>query len=480
MTSALYDPAAHEPLTTAPWSAERAQTAIAAIVADAEAAFDPRSLWPAHPLDDEGDAPLGETAGLYLGASGVLWAFDALARAKLATPARDWAPVAAALPERYAASPDLAELTDGRPVPSLLVGESGVLLAAHRYSPAAWQVDRLVECVRANRRNPVREFLWGSPGTMIAARLMYERTGDRRLIDAWRQSAAWLIDDWRDTLWTQDLYGQHRALVGAGHGFAGNVLALTAGEWLGADVQARLEQRAIQTLLDLAERDADLAQWWPTAERPQSMSQIRTQWCHGAPGMITSFAHVAPHDASLTDLLAAGGELVWRAGPLLKGPGICHGTAGNGYAFLKLYQRTADELVVAARPRVCDARLRTGAAERVARTGGAATRCGPAMWEWRAIWPRALRPTRIFRRSTAERSARPAARALLERLRGLRPRSAEQSGRDRGSRCGRIPPRGRAGRTRCGGTPRRGRAASRTRRPVPLRRAFPTDPALTT
>jgi DUF1680 family protein len=26
-----------------------------------------------------------------------------------------------------------------------------------------------------------------------------------------------------------------------------------------------------------------------------------------------------------------------------KGPGICHGTAGNGYAFLKLFARTGDE-----------------------------------------------------------------------------------------------------------------------------------------
>ena len=26
-----------------------------------------------------------------------------------------------------------------------------------------------------------------------------------------------------------------------------------------------------------------------------------------------------------------------------KGPGICHGTAGNGYAFLKTFERTGDE-----------------------------------------------------------------------------------------------------------------------------------------
>jgi uncharacterized protein YyaL (SSP411 family) len=45
------------------------------------------------------------------------------------------------------------------------------------------------------------------------------------------------------------------------------------------------------------------------------------------------------------ELLLAGAELTWRAGPhgREKGPGICHGTAGNGYAFLKAFERTGDE-----------------------------------------------------------------------------------------------------------------------------------------
>ena len=57
-----------------------------------------------------------------------------------------------------------------------------------------------------------------------------------------------------------------------------------------------------------------------------------------------SLATIAPHNEQFTELLVAGGELIWRAGPLAKGPGLCHGTAGNGYAFLKLFGRTGDEL----------------------------------------------------------------------------------------------------------------------------------------
>ena len=41
-------------------------------------------------------------------------------------------------------------------------------------------------------------------------------------------------------------------------------------------------------------------------------------------------------------LLLKGGELIWQAGPLVKGSNLCHGTGGNGYAFLKLYERTGD------------------------------------------------------------------------------------------------------------------------------------------
>ena len=44
------------------------------------------------------------------------------------------------------------------------------------------------------------------------------------------------------------------------------------------------------------------------------------------------------------DLLLAGAELTWRTGPLAKGPGLCHGTAGNGYALLKTYAVTGDDL----------------------------------------------------------------------------------------------------------------------------------------
>ena len=330
----LFDPASHEPLIDTPWGESRARAAIAAIVAEAEATFDEQALWPAHPLDDE--VTPAEALTVYIGASGVIWALDELERLGAAELRGNWAPMAGALHERYAANPD--GLT-----PSLFAGESGLLLVAHRLAPEAWQQERLLACIGANVANPTWELFWGSSGTMLAAQVIHERTGAERWAEAWRESADRLWQEWREELWLQDLSGTTRHILGPAHGFAGNVYALARGRLLDEDRRAALERRAVAVAGKYAQRQDGLAQWPPALE-PGSSSEIRTQWCHGAPGIVTSLAEIAPHDQQLTELLVAGGELSWRAGPLAKGPGLCHGTAGNGYAFLKLFERTGDEL----------------------------------------------------------------------------------------------------------------------------------------
>lgn len=67
------------------------------------------------------------------------------------------------------------------------------------------------------------------------------------------------------------------------------------------------------------------------------------QWCHGAPGVVTALTDFPSHWSSAMDAMLVGaGDAIWKAGPLTKGYGLCHGTAGNGYAFLKLYRRTGE------------------------------------------------------------------------------------------------------------------------------------------
>jgi hypothetical protein len=340
----LFDPRAHEPLTESGWDVARAQAAIGVIVAEAEGAFDPDALWPPHPLDEAADEPpLRRVACLYLGAAGAIWALDALRRDGAATVAGDWEVVAASLPDRYRSEPDFPE--DGV-MPSLMLGEAGILLVAHALAPRAWQEERLLEVVRANVAHPALELFWGSAGTMLAAQVMHERTAAPEWAEAWHESADRLWAAWDGEVWRQDLRGKHAHVLGPAHGFVGNVLALARGDLLDGGRRAELERRAIAVTAAHARRADGLAQWpesleWPRPGRPV---QIRTQWCHGAPGIVASLASLAPADDVLTELLVAGGELTWRAGPLRKGAGLCHGTAGNGFAFLKLFERTQDEL----------------------------------------------------------------------------------------------------------------------------------------
>jgi lanthionine synthetase-like protein len=60
--------------------------------------------------------------------------------------------------------------------------------------------------------------------------------------------------------------------------------------------------------------------------------------------MVTTFADAPFASAELDGLLRDAGKFTWAAGPLAKGSNLCHGTGGNGYAFLKLFRRTGDAI----------------------------------------------------------------------------------------------------------------------------------------
>ena len=341
----LFDPRAHVALAGRPWDADRARAAIGAIVAETESAFAHESLWRPHPLDEEDDeAPLGRVASLYLGAAGVIWALHALERAGAVELGRDWGEVAVTLPERYRADPDFPE--DGV-MPSLWFGEAGILLVAHTLAPSRWLEERLLETIRVNATNPTLELAWGSPGTMLAAQVMHERTGAPVWAEVWNASADHLWAAWRGELWCQHIRGRPAHVLGPAHGLAGNVLVLARGNLLDPERRKELGRRTIAAVAKHARRAPGLAQWPPSLEeavRSGRPPTIRTQWCHGAPGIVASLASLGPDDDQLAELLVAGGELTWRAGPLRKGANLCHGTAGNGYAFLKLFEHTQDEL----------------------------------------------------------------------------------------------------------------------------------------
>jgi hypothetical protein len=58
--------------------------------------------------------------------------------------------------------------------------------------------------------------------------------------------------------------------------------------------------------------------------------------------MVAALADLPLRSSEFDQLLREGAEFTWSAGPLAKGSNLCHGTGGNGYAFLKLHRRLGD------------------------------------------------------------------------------------------------------------------------------------------
>lgn len=332
----LFEREQFEALIDEPWVPARVEDAVSAIVSDADAAFDPDRLWPVHEWDAYLYGVEHPLKVLYGGAAGVVWALDALRRGGRAETSLDLAGIALQVVERERAVPDATADEHYRPG-SLLDGETGPLLVAVRLTADPALADDLHALVLGKVDSPTDDISWGAPGTLLAALEMHEWTEEPRWLEAGRESAAALrARRGEDGLWRQD--DDYRGL-GTLHGAAGNTLALRR---LGPD--DALAQETAALLAQHAVREDGRANW-PGATGRQIQGtrdgRIRLQWCTGAPGILTG-----AWDYLDEDLVLAGAELIWQAGAHRdeKGHGLCHGTSGNGFALLKAFARTGDEL----------------------------------------------------------------------------------------------------------------------------------------
>jgi hypothetical protein len=285
----IFNPDRHEPLAGTPWNERLARRAIADIVDETLSAGPP------------------DEAGVYAGVAGELYALRTLGKEV------DW-PLGAGEGSGFA---------DGEIGIALVTGDRERFRAA---APA---------CID----DPWNELLYGAGGALVAARLLGEDDVARTAIG--RLWSTWSFDSkLRACIWTQEFDERREQLLGFAHGVAGNAYALLrAARLQSREHQMELVQRVVETLERTVLREGDLVNWPPGIASPAE--EIRVQWCHGAPGVICALAGAPPH-RSLDALLLAAGELVWEAGPVRNGAGLCHGTAGNGWAFVKLHRRTRD------------------------------------------------------------------------------------------------------------------------------------------
>jgi len=190
--------------------------------------------------------------------------------------------------------------------------------------------------------------MWGSPGTLLATLFLYERTGEKRWSDLFRSTAAklWSQLEWSPhhqcAYWTQERDGWRSTYLGGVHGFVATALPLIRGrQLLEADEWNAWERCIVDTVQCTAERLGDHVNWRPEIHPTMKQKKL-LQVCHGAPGFVICLAGLS--STTLDGLLVGAGETIWCAGPLAKGSNLCHGTGGNGYALLKLFQRTGDSL----------------------------------------------------------------------------------------------------------------------------------------
>lgn len=285
----IVNPKRHSPRVATPWDERLARHAIADVVDETIAAGPP------------------DEAGVYAGVAGELYALRTLGKEV------DW-PVGAG---------------EG---PGFADGEVGIALATN-------DRERFRAAAQACIEDPWNELLYGAAGALVAARLLGEDAAARAAIG--RLWSTWSYDPkLRACIWTQEFDNRSRRMLGFAHGLAGNAYALLrAAPLQSREHQTELLQRVVETLERTALRKGDLVNWPPTVDARRN--EIRVQWCHGAAGVVCALAGAPPH-RGLDALLLSAGELVWEAGPVRGSSGLCHGTAGNGWAFLKLHRRTHD------------------------------------------------------------------------------------------------------------------------------------------
>jgi len=325
----IFEPTRHIPVERSPWNPLSAAAYI-------EETFERTERAVAIASPDQTRLPL------YDGIAGVGWAQHRLHKMGFGDMTVDYLPLVEQAREKQAKN-----LRDHDAVSkALLVGELGFRLTEHNLAPDDHLLVSLVRVIEANEYNPACELLSGSPGSILVACSLIDDVPSlqsfiRRAVDQLEAQLCFsTLGDYR--VWmTRAPSGRFYDLLGMAHGFAGNSLSIIrAFPYLSDAAVSNWAETITRTFKRTASREGNLANW------PVGIDgKFLVQQCHGAPGIICCVGELMNRgDDEFDRLILDAGELIWQAGALEKGSNFCHGTAGNGYAFLKLFRATEDQL----------------------------------------------------------------------------------------------------------------------------------------
>ncbi len=349
----LFLPERHTVITEKDWSAKTAEATILALIDKTEKVFQAEQLWPVHLDLRESFGTTHPITSLWNGAAGTLWALKQLSKTYPVNLQR-YTSYLERLTELQS-----AWITEMNPEFDMPINTTGYLLGSLGSNFVKWNftteqkyLEQLQDDAIANIDHPANELMWAAPGSMIVALELFKQTKNQQWLDIYKTGAKKLllsfckIDDEPCYAWWQDLYGSSAVYLGLVHGFAGNAYALLKGNCYFPLEKVLIEQLNT-TFIKSAIQTPKYANWNPYIRKPIRfcLDYPLLHICHGAPGMILGLAelwHLGSPEARALFLKA--GTLIWDAGPLKKPWGLCHGTAGNGCALLKLFELTQDEL----------------------------------------------------------------------------------------------------------------------------------------
>lgn len=227
---------------------------------------------------------------------------------------------------------------------AVLASRKGDLVKSERYIKALIaMVDRC-----CNDKSIPDEVLYGKAGYLYALLFVQKYIGEGtvnertilKVCDAILKSGAKLAREDHSRIPLK--YTWHgKEYIGAAHGYIGILYMLLQPQLQKHD----LIQQASATIKESIDQLMSIR--YPSGNFPSSVgsqSDKLIHWCHGAPGAVHLLSRAFQVYGDEKYLTAAKKccDVIWKRGFLQKGYGLCHGIAGNGYAFLALYNLTKD------------------------------------------------------------------------------------------------------------------------------------------
>ncbi len=159
-------------------------------------------------------------------------------------------------------------------------------------------------------------------------------------IGIWLDGAKTKMD--RGVAWTMHAGGPpSRIFWGAAHGVAGIVRFLVRLHLATKDDRWKALAEEAGTAMERAAVEVHGGLNWP---RGPGMPELKSQWCHGAPGVGLAFTALfeATKDRRWLGVAERAGDAVVGYGDARKNPCWCHGLSGNAEILIELHRLTGE------------------------------------------------------------------------------------------------------------------------------------------